>query len=93
MFKDVASNASVYLVAKNHGLWGGVADGLADVLSVLSIGVTAVVTVQHGFSPVTVFSMAALFGGSILGGVLGTRLGKRASDHLDSQKVAVLISK
>lgn len=79
--KDVASNASVYLVSRGHGLWAGITDGLSDIAAVLSIGVTAVITVDHGLSWFTIAVFAALVAGSVLGGVLGTRLGK----HIDTQ--------
>lgn len=80
--KDVASNASVYLVSKGHGLLAGIADGLSDIASVLSIGVTAVLTVADGVHWTTVLACAALFAGSIVGGVVGTRLGSATVDKL-----------
>jgi hypothetical protein len=93
MLKDIMGNSSIYLVSKGHGLWAGVADGLSDIASVLSIGITAVVTSQHGWSLETVLAMAALFLGSILGGIVGTRLGKSASDRIERDKVVVVVSK
>lgn len=83
--KDVASNTSIYLVSKGHGLWAGLADGMSDVATVLSIGVTAVLTTQHGFSLVTTLAFMALITGSVVGGVLGTRLGRAASDRLEQE--------
>lgn len=80
--KDVASNLSVYLVSKGHGLLGGIADGLSDVASVLSIGSTAVVTAANGVQAITILSFLALFAGSIVGGVVGTRLGSVAANRL-----------
>lgn len=83
MAKDIASNISIYLVSKEHGVWGGVADGLSDIASVLSIGITAVVTSQHGFSLETVLAMVALFMGSVLGGAVGTKLGIESAERLE----------
>lgn len=83
--KDVASNASVFLVSRQHGLWAGVADGLSDVAAVFSIGVTGALTVTGGLTLATWAALVGLLAGSLVGGVVGTRIGKRAADHLDSR--------
>ena len=83
--KDVASNASVFLVSRQHGLWAGVADGLSDIAAVFSIGVTGALTVTGGLTLATWGALLGLVAGSLVGGVVGTRLGKRAADHLDTR--------
>lgn len=81
--KDLFGSVAVFLVSRNHGLTAGLADGLGDVASVLSIGVTAILTVQHGLALITVAACGALLIGSVVGGTVGTTLGKALSDHLD----------
>lgn len=62
----------------------GIADGVGDICNVLSVGVTAVLTVAHGMSINTVYAFATLLVGSVVGGYTGTKLGVWLSDKLDN---------
>lgn len=81
--KDVAYSIATYLISKGHGWAAGVADGFGDIASVLSIGVTAILTVHNGVSLLTFEAMIALLFGSVTGSVVGTKLGQVCSARLE----------
>lgn len=81
--KDVFYNVATFLISRKHGFYAGIADGFGDIFSVLSVGVTAILTVTNGFSVNTIYAFAALLVGSIVGGTAGTKLGVWFSDTLD----------
>lgn len=82
--KDVFYNIATFLVSRKHGFFAGIADGVGDIFNVLSIGVTAILTVQHGFSSYTIAAFGALLAGSTVGGAIGTKLGEKLSNRLDA---------
>lgn len=72
--RDLLGALVTTAVAHGRGLLAGACDAGCDVATVLSVGVTAVVTADHGLSSMTLLAFAALIGGSVVGTVLGVRM-------------------
>jgi hypothetical protein len=78
--KDAFYTTSTYFISRRRPFLAACFDVGGDIASVISIGVTAVLTVQHGISSLTLFAFAALAVGSFIGTFAGVRLATWLSD-------------
>ncbi len=72
--KDTLYSASTFFIAQSKPLLASCFDVGGDTALVISVGVTSLVTVQHGFSGETVAAFAAMAVGSFAGTFAGVRL-------------------
>ena len=80
--KDTLYTASTFFISRAKPLLASVFDVGGDISLVISVGVTSLVTIQHGFSGLTVLAFGAMavgsFAGTFAGVRLATKLGERA---------------